>query len=127
MTFYPDFSSNPKGAPGVEEFLTDYRATYNETPPTAHPLVYYSSATILFAVLEQAKGSTKLADFQKAIATIDEPEGHFPNGWGAKFTEHGENERAFTTVLQWQDGKVCTVAPESLASCEFETVEEAGG
>ncbi len=37
--------------------------------------------------------------------------GQTPTGWGAKFSEQGQNTRAVPFLMQWQGGELVTVFP----------------
>lgn len=106
--------------PGIEDFLEAYESEFGEAPPSPHPLTFYSTALMLFDILEQAEGSTDPADFREAVMAMDEPEGTYPNGWGAKFASNGQNERVFASTFQWIEGPTaCTVLPEHIRACEI--------
>ncbi|GAA1512711.1 ABC transporter substrate-binding protein [Nocardioides humi] len=117
---FPSLDVNEEGAQGIDEFLSAYREEFGEDPDSSYALTYYSSARILFAVLELADGATDAESFREAIAQIDEPTGSFANGWGAKFDERGQNQNAAPDTVQWQGGQVCTVLPAEAAACELE-------
>ena len=114
------------GYPGLDiktdamtNFNTEYKARFHAAPESGFPLTYYTSARILFDVLEQAKGKTDPASFKAATLAIDKPIGAYANGWGAKFDSTGQNTRALAAIQQWQGGKVCTVLPAQFASCQL--------
>lgn len=59
-------------------------------------------------------------EVREAALSVDLPVGSLSNGMGAKFTPHnqpdgGQNERAFTVVLQWWDSKLHVVYPDKFA------------
>lgn len=111
--------TDTKGATGTDEFLELHESTLGGPPVDAYALTYYTSARVLFDVLELSEGKTDGESFKAAIESIDEPLGAFANGWGAQFDAHGQNERAIASVVQWQDGITCTVFPVEFAACDF--------
>jgi len=48
-------------------------------------------------------------------------EGTTATGWGAKFDEAGQNERATPFLMQWQGGELVTVFPADAAVAEMKT------
>lgn len=55
---------------------------------------------------------------REAAAKTDIPDGGTPQGFGAKFTDDGENERARSYIMQWQDGVLKVVYPKEFAVAE---------
>jgi branched-chain amino acid transport system substrate-binding protein len=55
---------------------------------------------------------------RKAAMSFDIPLGKTATGWGVKFGEDGQNERAPAFIGQWQGGKLVTVWPSSAAVAE---------
>ncbi|MFX6011150.1 hypothetical protein ABTE87_20895, partial [Acinetobacter baumannii] len=43
----------------------------------------------------------------------DIPIGTYINGWGMKFDDKGQNQRAFGSVVQWQDKRMIPVYPQA--------------
>lgn len=106
-------------APNMDKFIAEYKAKFGGAPESGFPLTYYTSARILFDVLDVAKGKTDPDSFKKATQEIDKAAGTYANGWGAKFNSNGQNTLALAAIQQWHDGKVCTVLPEKYASCKL--------
>jgi branched-chain amino acid transport system substrate-binding protein len=52
------------------------------------------------------------------ILALDLPLGTSMLGYGVKFTPEGNNERTFAAIMQWQDGRLETVAPDLIATAE---------
>jgi branched-chain amino acid transport system substrate-binding protein len=64
-------------------------------------------------------GSLEADKLREAALSLDIAEGGTVLGWGVKFNpETGQNDRAFATVMQWQENKVETVFPEKFATKE---------
>lgn len=53
------------------------------------------------------------------MQAIDIPEGDTAAGYGVKFDENNQNERAKMMGLQWQDGELVTVYPDDAATAEI--------
>lgn len=81
-------------------------------------LAYIGTLNLLRDVLPNA-ASMSAEDIRTAALAADVPAGTSINGWGLKFSEGGQNERATVIVVQWQDGKMVTVAPEELVTGEL--------
>ena len=43
---------------------------------------------------------------------MNDPEGTYANGFGAKFDKKSQNQLALPMVVQWQKGKTVTVFPK---------------
>ena len=78
-------------------------------------LAYIGTFDLLSNVLPRAK-SMSAADIRKAALAVDLPGGTSVNGWGLKFDDHGQNERATVIVVQWQGDKMVTVSPKDLVT-----------
>jgi branched-chain amino acid transport system substrate-binding protein len=55
---------------------------------------------------------------REAATRTDIPDGGTPQGFGAKFTDRGDNERARSYIMQWQDGVLKVVFPQEFAVAE---------
>ena len=55
--------------------------------------------------------SQSAADLREAALKADVPAGSYINGWGLKFDEKGQNQRAFGSVVQWQEQRMVSVYP----------------
>ncbi len=78
-------------------------------------LAYIGTLNLLVDVLPNA-ASLSADDIRKAALAADVPAGTSINGWGLKFNENGQNERATVIVVQWQDGSMVTVSPKELVT-----------
>ena len=105
----------------MDEFRTVFDEVHGGEPDSPYPITYYSSARILFDILEATGGDATPATFKDAASQMDVPVGSYANGWGAAFDDRGQNQRAVSNVIQWQGGEVCTVLPADVAACELQT------
>jgi branched-chain amino acid transport system substrate-binding protein len=112
---YPRFDVSETFAPGVKSFLNAYRTKYKTDPIQTQSLTSYVGTQILFEAI-QAAGSTEPQKVLAALAKMDKPVGSYVNGFGVKFDKNFQNQRAVTTTVQWQNGKVVTVFPKAAAN-----------
>jgi len=84
-------------------------------PPASHATRHFSAMHTLLTKILPAAGSLEPEAIRKAVLALDEPVGSTILGFGLKFAENGQNERAFNVVLQWQDGKLVSVWPQRFA------------
>jgi branched-chain amino acid transport system substrate-binding protein len=123
----PQYDMNPKGAPGITEYIQLYKKTYTEEMRGPQSLMAYTGASILFDVLTRAN-SLDPEVIRKAALETDVPLGQTPIGWGEKFAppddpDAGTNLRVTATCIQWQEGgKFVTVWPKEVAAGEIKHI-----
>lgn len=71
-------------------------------------------------VLPRAAESGEITgdSIRAAAEETDIPDGGTPQGFGAKFDDKGDNERAKSYIMQWQGGVLKVVYPEEVAAAE---------
>ncbi|MET3355987.1 ABC transporter substrate-binding protein [Xanthobacter autotrophicus] len=111
---FTQYNTNPKAAPGITEFVAKYKAKYGIDPRSGHSLANYMGAKVFFDAIAAAK-STDADKVRAAVMKVDIPVGETATGWGAKFSEQGQNTRAKPFLMQWQGGNLVTVFPETAA------------
>ncbi|MFG1375783.1 ABC transporter substrate-binding protein [Xanthobacter autotrophicus] len=111
---FTQYNTNPKAAPGLTEFVGKYKAKYGIEPRSGHSLANYMGAKVFFDAIAAAK-STDADKVRAAVMKVDIPVGETATGWGAKFSEQGQNTRAKPFLMQWQGGNLVTVVPEAAA------------
>ncbi|PZX17150.1 branched-chain amino acid transport system substrate-binding protein [Palleronia aestuarii] len=119
---FTQYTVDPSYAPGMEDFVATYREKYGEEPRSGHSLNNYVGAMAIFGALDEADGfepDTILA----AVEAVDIPEGETAAGYGVKFGDQNQNERAKMMGMQWQDGRLVTVYPEEAATSEMKIGE----
>lgn len=119
---FTQFAVNPEGAPGLQDFIDAYVEKYGEQPLSGHSLVNYVGAKAILQAIEKAESFEPEA-IREAVAAIDIPEGQTAAGYGVKFNEQNQNERARMMGMQWQDGKLVTVYPEDAAVADVKLGE----
>jgi branched-chain amino acid transport system substrate-binding protein len=93
-----------------EEFVKRYEAKYKVTPAVQESLGFVVGLALARDILGKA-ASDGAADLRAASLKADVPAGSYINGWGLKFDEKGQNQRAFGSVVQWQNQKMVSVYP----------------
>lgn len=111
---FTQFRTNPKAAPGVDEFVRKYQAKYGSAPRSGHSLANYMGAQVFLDAMEKAS-DLKAASIRASVMKVDVPVGATATGWGAKFAESGQNSRAVPFLMQWQGGDLVTVFPAEAA------------
>ena len=104
----------PEARKMQEEFFKRYQAKMGK-PPASHATRHFSAMHTLLTKILPAAGSLEPEAIRKAVLALDEPIGTTILGFGLKFADNGQNERAFNVILQWQDGKLVTVWPQRFA------------
>ncbi|MFF7710129.1 ABC transporter substrate-binding protein [Pseudomonas sp. NPDC007930] len=120
---FPQFQTNEAGAPGIAAFAEAYRKRYGTEPRSGHSLINYVGAKIFLDAMQGAK-SLQADDIRAAVAQVDIPVGQTAAGIGAKFADNGQNQRADTTVMQWQGGVLKTVYPQTAAVAQAQLAQQ---
>ena len=81
---------------------------------SGHSLTNYVGAKAFFEAIANAK-STDKDKIRAAVLAYKKPAGQTANGWAFDFGEDGQNNASTFYVMQWQDGKLVTIAPDNLA------------
>lgn len=115
---FTQFIVNTEATPGLTEFVAAYQAKYGTAPRSGHSLNNYVGAKAIFEALQNAEGF-EADQIVEAMKTLDIPNGTTATGYGFKFGENNQNERAFMMGMQWQDGELVTVYPAEAASNEI--------
>jgi branched-chain amino acid transport system substrate-binding protein len=117
---FTQYQVNTEFTPGLEDFVTAYREAYNEEPRSGHSLANYVGAMVVLQALDTADGFEPEA-IVAAMDAVDVPEGTTASGYGVKFDETNQNERAKMMGLQWQDGALVTVFPDAASVTDIRT------
>ncbi len=104
-----------------EEFQGRYREKHRADAGPSGQQAFVGMYLLLTEVLPQAGGMDP-DEVMEATKGLDVPEGHLINGWGVRFGEDGQNERAFPSAMQWQGGRLYTVSPEDISRAELENI-----
>jgi branched-chain amino acid transport system substrate-binding protein len=111
---FTPFAVNERAAPGAAAFAELYQRRYGSEPRSGHSLANFAGARIAFDAFQRA-GATDKDKLRAAVLTTDIAEGTTPTGWGARFDEKGQNQRARPFLAQWQGNRLVTIAPAEAA------------
>lgn len=115
---FTQYAVNTDATPGLEAFVEAYREKYDAEPRSGHSLNNYVGAKALLQALDQGEGFEPDA-ILAAVNAIDIEQGQTAAGYGVKFGEGNQNERAFMMGMQWQGGKLVTVYPDDAAVADM--------
>lgn len=115
---FTQYRTNPKAAPGIDEFPKKYQAKYGEPPRSGHSLMNYFGAKVFLDAMDKA-GSMDKDAIRAEIMKVDIPVKTTVTGCGVKFGEDGQNTRAINFLMQWQNGELVTVFPPDAAVAEM--------
>ena len=82
----------------------------------------YVGAKIFLDAMESSE-SLDADAIRASVSRVDIAVGNTAAGVGAKFADNGQNERASTAIMQWQDGVLKTVYPESAAVAKVRFID----
>lgn len=111
-------SLDPELAEAVKEFEVRFEKERGYQPPVVGYLTFQAAWVLAKEVIEKAGGVDDYQAMIDAANSIDMLVGSLPTGSGVRFDENGQNERAVLVAMQWQDGVLETIYPESMASAE---------
>ncbi|GAC1659740.1 MAG: hypothetical protein NVS4B13_05520 [Candidatus Elarobacter sp.] len=111
---------NPKGLPAAgqalhNEFIAKFKAATGRDPDGFSYMGFVGAYSLFHDVLPKAKNPENPDDIRNAAMAANVPEGTYPNGWGLKFDETGQNTRMFAAMLQWQNEAPVVVGPAHIA------------
>ncbi len=103
-------------------FISRYQKLKGTTP-TGNGYLAFAGTMVLFQYVLPKAPSLDPDKVREVALSLDLPDGTMANGCGVKFIpfdqpDGGLNSRAFSVVLQWQDGKTQVVWPEKYANKE---------
>jgi branched-chain amino acid transport system substrate-binding protein len=108
------FAVQERIAAGVGAFAEGYRRKYGSEPRTGDSLANAFGARVFLDALRRA-GAAERDRLRAALLATDIAEGTTATGWGARFDEKGQNQRARPFLVQWQRGQLVTVFPPPAA------------
>ncbi|RVJ50166.1 ABC transporter substrate-binding protein [Sinorhizobium meliloti] len=116
---FTQYIVNTKATPGLDAFVQAYKAKYGSDPRSGHSLNNYVGAKALLEAIGTAKGFEPDI-IVEAVKAMDIPDGATAAGYGIKFGENNQNERASMMGMQWQRGKLVTVYPDAAATAPIQ-------
>lgn len=102
------------GARGTGAAAAAYERRYGMRPRCGHSLANLCGAQ-LFLDAVQRGGSLEPDRVRGAVLATELPAAATIAGWNVGFDESGQNRLARPRLLQWQDGALLTIGPESAA------------
>ncbi|GGG30638.1 branched chain amino acid ABC transporter substrate-binding protein [Caldovatus sediminis] len=108
------FAVQERIAPGVGAFAEGYKRKYGSEPRTGDSLANAFGARVFLDALRRA-GAAEKDRLRAALLATDIAEGTTATGWGARFDDKGQNQRARPFLVQWQGGQLVTVFPPPAA------------
>ncbi|MDW9627690.1 ABC transporter substrate-binding protein (plasmid) [Sinorhizobium meliloti] len=116
---FTQYLVNTKATPGLDAFVEAYKTKYGSAPRSGHSLNNYVGAKALLEAIDKAKGFEP-DTIVEAVKAMDIPDGATAAGYGIKFGENNQNERASMMGMQWQGGKLVTVYPDAAATAPIQ-------
>jgi len=114
MTFaldVPPIETAERWAVGARAFAEAYQRRWGSPPRAGLSLAAYAGAQVVLA-----QPNYERAALRASLTALDQPEGQWPNGWGFRLDERGQNTRARPLLLQWQAGRPVAVFPPEAAA-----------
>ncbi len=115
---FTQYTVNTKATPGLEEFVAAYKKKYGSEPRSGHSLNNYASSKAILEAISKAK-SFDPDELVEVVKTIDVADETTAAGYGIKFGDANQNERAQMMGMQWRGGKLLTVYPDAFAATEM--------
>jgi len=106
----------PEAKALLDEFNKRFEKKAGHFASTHGAMGFMGAWFLLTEVLPRTGGSTDPEKVRAAAYEADIPIGGGINGFGLKFDPTGQNERAFSVVQQWQEGRLAAVYPTALAT-----------
>lgn len=107
----PPIETAERWATGARPFAEAYQRRWGSAPRSGLSLAAYAGAQVILA-----QPSLERVALRTALAALDQAEGQWPNGWGFRMDDRGQNTRARPVLLQWQAGRPVAVFPNEAAA-----------
>lgn len=107
----PPIETAERWATGARPFAEAYQRRWGSAPRSGLSLAAYAGAQVILA-----QPSLERAALRTALTALDQAEGQWPNGWGFRLDDRGQNTRARPVLLQWQAGRPIAVFPSEAAA-----------
>lgn len=111
-------SLDPKLDPPLKTVFERYKKKYGDYPDL-HAMSAFTGAWVFYTQVLAKTASLDPDVIKTAAYKIDIPTGGTHMGWGVKFNEKsaepGQNERAFSVMMQWQGGLNYSIWPDKYA------------
>ena len=107
----PPIETAERWAAGARPFAEAYQRRWGGPPRSGLSLAAFAGAQ---SVLSQP--NIDRTTLRNALVALDQPDGQWPNGWGFRLDDRGQNTRARPVLLQWQAGRPIAVFPSEAAA-----------
>ncbi len=107
----PPIGTAESWAAGARPFAEAYQRRWGSAPRSGLSLAAYAGAQLVLAQPSLERGALRAS-----LTALDQAEGQWPNGWGFRLDERGQNTRARPVLLQWQSGRPVAVFPPDAAA-----------
>jgi branched-chain amino acid transport system substrate-binding protein len=112
------YSADVRLAPEAAMIALLYEQRFGARPRSGLSLSHFAGAALCFDVLRRAGSFDR--DKVLAVARGLQLEcGDLANGWGALFGAGGQNQRAFSCLSQWQNGRAVALLPAAGAAGRY--------
>jgi branched-chain amino acid transport system substrate-binding protein len=111
-------SVSERAAPGARGFAEAYARAFGHPPCSGHSLAAFMGARVAFDAFARA-GGMEPERLRAAFLATDIAPHTTVTGWGVRFDEKGQNQRARPFVMQWQGEQLVTIAPPEAAGAEL--------
>lgn len=106
------FGVNERMAAGARAFAEAYLRRHGAEPRSGHGLACFTGTRVVLEAMGRAGGpegigrasGAEAERIRAAVLATDIPEGGTACGWGVRFEERGQNQRARPFLCQWQPG-----------------------
>jgi branched-chain amino acid transport system substrate-binding protein len=107
---------NASGRALQSEYLYRLKGLTGHEPTGFNAMAFCAAYSLFHDVLPRAANLGDAEEIRGAALAADIPLGTYPNGWGLKFDERGQNVRCPVCIDQWQNGSLVTVWPPEMAT-----------
>lgn len=109
--------------PEIKDLVIDFQERFKETQgydaPTCAYLEWQTMWVLLNHVVAQVDDPTDIDQLVAASKAVDIPQGFLPTGAGVSFDSTGQNTLGLLSAMQWQDGVLIPVYPDSVQVNEY--------
>lgn len=115
-------SLNETGRKLQREYVSRLKGLHGTDPSGFNAMAFVAAYSLMNDVLPKTCGDHSPEKIRDVAMSLDIPLGTYPNGWGLKFDERGQNERCPSSIDQWQTGSLRTIWPPELATAQLRDV-----
>ena len=93
------------------EYVSRLKGLTGREPSGFNAMAFCAAYSLFNDVLPYASSIDDAEAIRAAALAADLPLGSYPNGWGLKLDDQGQNIRCPVSIDQWQDGTLRTIWP----------------